>query len=56
MMCVADEIEGRLKEMGHDARGGSYSWTEPIGPETTASEDVHYLMTPYHALQLALHN
>jgi rubrerythrin len=52
----ADEIEGRLKALGHDAAGGSYSWDDPLGPESTASEDIHYLMTPYHALQLALHN
>lgn len=25
-------------------------------PETAASEDMHYLMQPYHALDIALHN
>lgn len=31
-------------------------WDEPEGPETTATGDTHYLMTPYHALELALAN
>jgi rubrerythrin len=26
------------------------------GPETAASDEVHYLMQPWHALQIALHN
>ncbi len=31
-------------------------WSEPEGPETAPVERTHYLMTPYHCLQLALHN
>src|SRR5438045_3377697 len=26
------------------------------GPETTASDDIHYLMQPWHALRIALRN
>jgi rubrerythrin len=31
-------------------------WETPEGPETTEYGELHYLMRPYHALQLALHN
>lgn len=31
-------------------------WETPEGPETTDYGDLHYLMRPYHALTLALHN
>lgn len=30
------------------------AWHDAEAPETTAYDDVHYLMQPYHALQLAL--
>jgi rubrerythrin len=33
-----------------------WQWISPEGPETTNPEDLHYLMKPYHALQLALVN
>ncbi len=33
---------------------GLQSWSGFESPETTPGEDVHYLMHPYHALQLAL--
>lgn len=29
-------------------------WPDPEAPETTPCDDVHYLMRPYHALELAL--
>jgi rubrerythrin len=35
---------------------GSFRWETPEGPETTDYGDLHYLMQPYHALKLALHN
>ncbi len=35
---------------------GSFRWETPEGPETTDYGDLHYLMTPYHALKLAEHN
>jgi rubrerythrin len=33
-----------------------YRWEGPEGPETGDITDLHYLMQPYHALQIALHN
>lgn len=33
-----------------------YYWTSPEGPETTDPLDLHYLMTPRQALELARHN
>ena len=32
------------------------AWDEAEPPETTAHTELHYLMQPYHALQLALRN
>jgi rubrerythrin len=31
-------------------------WTEFEAPETTPGDEVHYLMQPYHAMQIALVN
>ncbi|HVN42663.1 MAG TPA: ferritin family protein [Steroidobacteraceae bacterium] len=56
-------IEGKhrtqiLERMGWsrcpDTHG--FAWTSPEGPETTDYSELHYLMTPYHALKLAEHN
>lgn len=33
-----------------------YQWEGPEGPESGDITDLHYLMQPYHALQIALHN
>jgi rubrerythrin len=51
-----DEIA--LKAGGALAAGlpASFSWICPDGPEVKGFQDVHYLMTPYHALKLARHN
>lgn len=35
---------------------GGWKWESPEGPETGDITDLHYLMQPYHALQIALHN
>jgi rubrerythrin len=35
---------------------GAFRWETPEGPETTDYGELHYLMTPYHALKLAEHN
>jgi len=35
---------------------GAFRWQTPEGPETTDYADLHYLMTPWHALKLAEHN
>jgi rubrerythrin len=33
-----------------------YKWIGLESPESAAHEDAHYLMTPYHALEIALEN
>ncbi len=55
-------IEGKhrdqiLAEMGWSrVPDGEFRWETPEGPETTDYGDLHYLMKPRHALELALHN
>jgi rubrerythrin len=56
-------IEGKhrdqiMRQMGWTTPPGtsSFRWETPEGPETTDYGDLHYLMTPYHALKLAQHN
>jgi rubrerythrin len=58
-------IEGRhatqiMAEMGWIAEPsvppGRPGWDGFEAPETTPADEVHYLMQPYHALQLALQN
>ena len=58
-------IEGKhaeqiMAEMGWTAvpapRTASASWEGVEAPETTPGDEVHYLMQPYHALELALVN
>jgi len=46
-----------LEEMGWPsvpALPVAYAWETPEGPETAAFESAHYLMQPYHALEIAL--
>jgi rubrerythrin len=59
------EIEGKhaaqiMAEMGWKAvpplPAGTPTWEGFEAPETTPGDEVHYLMQPYHALQLALQN
>jgi len=47
-----------LARMGWDAPPDpdAFRWQTPEGPETTDFADLHYLMTPWHALKLAEHN
>jgi len=58
-------IEGKhaaqiMAEMGWtampEARAATASWEGFEAPETTPGDEVHYLMQPYHALELALAN
>jgi rubrerythrin len=35
---------------------GGYQWEGASAPESSQPEELHYLMQPYHALQIALHN
>ena len=57
------EIEARHAEeiLARAGNGGlpnlafwQFSWTDAEGPETAAIETAHYLMTPHHALTVAL--
>lgn len=59
------DIEGRhatqiMAEMGWKEvpplPAGTPTWEGFEAPETTPGDEVHYLMQPYHALQLALQN
>ena len=43
---------GKLDRLPFDA----YRWMTPESPETAPFGEAHYLMTPYHALELALRN
>ncbi len=53
----ADEIHGLMKARKiADSSSIKYQWTSAEAPETTDLADLHYLMTPYQALTLALHN
>jgi rubrerythrin len=49
-----------LEEMGWSspppAPHGGYKWEGFEAPETGDVTELHYLMQPYHALQIALHN
>ncbi len=47
--------QSRTERQPHHAPW-EYHWTDPEGPETVPVSEVHYLMTPHHALRLALHN
>jgi rubrerythrin len=52
----ADQI---LEQMGwkqSPASSANVRWEGAEGPETADSTELHYLMQPYHALQIALHN
>lgn len=47
-----------LERMGWTAAPDpdSFRWETPEGPETADYGELHYLMTPWHALKLAEHN
>jgi rubrerythrin len=52
----ADQI---LEQMGWKqapATSADVRWQGAEGPETADPTELHYLMQPYHALQIALHN
>jgi rubrerythrin len=52
----ADQI---LEQMGwkqSPVSAANYRWEGTEGPETADPTELHYLMQPYHALQIALHN
>ncbi|HEX6137079.1 MAG TPA: ferritin family protein [Casimicrobiaceae bacterium] len=45
-----------MQEMGWREAPGHVAWDAELleGPETPLAEDIHYLMQPYHALEIAL--
>ena len=47
-----------LAQMGRTTppRVNAYHWEGAEGPETAAVNELHYLMQPWHALHIALHN
>jgi rubrerythrin len=47
-----------LRRMGWTAAPDpdAFRWETPEGPETTDYGELHYMMTPWHALKLAEHN
>jgi rubrerythrin len=49
---IVEEMGGKPPVIAPDDKG----WGGPEAPETTPSDEVHYLMQPYHALKLALAN
>lgn len=49
----------RERSQGYDLprlKSWEYEWTDAEGPETTPVDRAHYLMTPWHCLQVALNN
>ena len=48
-----------LEEMGWPSLPAlpvAFAWEDAEGPESAPLDSLHYLMQPYHALQIALHN
>jgi rubrerythrin len=53
----ADEIRELMEQKNvKESSSIQYQWSSPEGPETIDLGDLHYLMTPHQALNLALHN
>ncbi len=51
------EIEKRAEGIALPAlRTWDFHWVNSEAPETMPLSDIHYLMTPYHAIRLALKN
>ncbi|TAK49500.1 MAG: rubrerythrin [Xanthobacteraceae bacterium] len=51
-----EEVARRAGDRLVGGEQAAFSWLGPQGPEATDFEDVHYLMTPHQALQLARFN
>lgn len=53
----ADAVKGRAGDVAlPHFKPWEFQWREAEGPEVAQVERTHYLMTPYHCLELALHN
>jgi rubrerythrin len=51
-----DEIKARAGDLLVGGKKARFSWIAPDGPEVTEFEKVHYLMSPYQALDIAKRN
>jgi rubrerythrin len=51
-----DEIRARAGDLLVDGKKARFSWILPDGPEVTEFDKVHYLMSPYQALEIAKRN
>ena len=49
-------LEQAVSRNMQDFSAKVFQWEDPEGPETADMGEAHYLMTPHHALCLALHN
>ena len=52
----ADQILEHMGWKQSPVSAAGYRWEGTEGPETADPTELHYLMQPYHALQIALHN
>jgi rubrerythrin len=52
----ADQIMEQMGWRQSPSSLGNVRWEGVEGPETADPTELHYLMQPYHALQIALHN
>ncbi len=52
----ADQIMEQMGWKQSPATSADVRWEGAEGPETADPTELHYLMQPYHALQIALHN
>jgi rubrerythrin len=52
----ADQIMEQMGWKQSPATAADVRWEGAEGPETADPTELHYLMQPYHALQIALHN
>jgi rubrerythrin len=52
----ADQIAEQMGWKRVPPSSGNFRWESAEGPETADPTELHYLMQPYHALQIALHN
>jgi rubrerythrin len=50
----AKRILEEMKWPSMPALAAAYAWEGPEGPETAPFGELHYLMQPYHALEIAL--
>ena len=52
----ADQIMEQMGWKQSPATSANVRWEGAEGPDTADPTELHYLMQPYHALQIALHN